>query len=248
MTSFRSAAIAAIVLATSTGLAIAQHQEDHAVHHEAQATTPAAPASQGGMPTQGEDEDQDQAGMIGPGMMGGGMMGGGMMGPGTMGGGMMGRGMMGPGMMGGAGMAPMMRMMQGMTEMMQGMMQMMQTSGQPSARPGMMPGAMMEGRLATLKTELGITDAQLPQWNAFADALRARMTAMQGMRAQMMPQGTTASWPDRLAQHERRLSAHLDAMKAMEGPVKALWDSLSAEQRRKAEELMPGPMGMMGRM
>ena len=99
-----------------------------------------------------------------------------------------------------------------------------------------------------MKTELGITDAQLPQWNAFADAMRARMTAMQGMRAQMMQQDKTASWPERLAQHEQRLSAHLDAMKAMEGPVKALWDSLSDEQRRKAEELMPGPMGMMGGM
>jgi hypothetical protein len=238
MIAFRSAAIAAIVLVTSAGLATAQTQEDHAVHHETQAATPAAPASQGGMQTQDQDEDQDQAGMMGPGMMGGGMMGGGMMGP----------ALAGPGMMGGSGTAPMMRMMQGMTEMMQGMMQMMQAMGQPMARPGVMPGAMMEGRLATLKAGLGITDAQLPQWNTFADALRARVTAIQGMRAKMMPQGTTASWPDRLAQHERRLSAHLDAMKAMEGPVKALWDSLSAEQRRKAEELMPGPMGMMGMM
>ena len=238
MTPFRSAAIAAIALVASTGFAVAQSQEDHAVHHEAQATAPTPPAPQGGMPTQGGDEDQDQAGMMGGGMMGGGMMSRGMMGP----------GMMGPGMMGGGGMAPMMRMMQGMTEMMQGMMQMMQATGQPSARPGMVPGAMMEGRLASLKTDLGITDTQLPQWNAFTDALRARVTAMQGMRGQMMPQGTTASWPDRLAQHEQRLSAHLDAMKAMEGPVKALWDSLSAEQQRKAEEQMPGPMGMMGRM
>ncbi len=242
MTPFRSAAIAAIVLAASTGLAVAQTEEDHAVYHEAQATTPAASAPQGGAQTQDQDEDQDQAGM-----MGGGMMGGGMMGSGMMGGGMKGPGVTGPGMMGG-GTAPMMRMMQGMTEMMQGMMQMMQATAQPVARPGMMPGAMMEGRLATLKTELGITDAQLPQWNAFADALRARMTAMQGMRAQMMQQDRTASWPERLAQHEQRLSAHLDAMKAREGPVKALWDSLSAEQQRKAAEQMPGPMGTMGRM
>ena len=212
MKPFRSAAIAAIALVASTGFAVAQNQEDHAVHHEAQATAPTPPAPQGGMPTQGEDDDQDQAGMMG------------------------------------GGMAPMMRMMQGMTEMMQGMMQMMQATGQPSARPGMVPGAMMEGRLASLKTDLGITEAQLPQWNAFANALRARVTAMQVMRGQMMPQGTTASWPDRLARHEQRLSAHLDAMKAMEGPVKALWDSLSAEQQRKAEEQMPGPMGMMGMM
>ena len=228
MTPFRSATIAAIVLAASTGLAVAQTQEGHAAHHEAQATTPAVPGSQGDTQTLDQDEDQDQGGAMGPGMMG--------------------RGMMGPGMMGGGGMAPMMRMMQGMTEMMQGMMQMMQASNQPVARPGIMPGAMMEGRLDTLKTELGITDAQLPQWNAFADAMRARMTAMQGMRVQMMKQDKTASWPERLAQHEKRLSAHLDAMKAMEGPVKALWDSLSAEQRRKAEDLMSGPMGMMGRM
>ncbi len=228
MTPFRGAAFAAIALAASTGLAIAQTPADQAAHHEAQATAPGASAPRNGMQAQDQDEDNDQAGM----------MGGGMKGPGVP----------GPGMMGGGGTAPMMRMMQGMTEMMQGMMQMMQATGQPVARPGMMPGAMMEGRLDTLKTELGITEAQLPQWNAFADALRARMTAMQGMRAQQMQQGATASWPERLAHHERRLSAHLDAMKAMEGPVKALWDSLSAEQQRKAEDLMPGPMGMMGRM
>ena len=31
----------------------------------------------------------------------------------------------------------------------------------------------VEGRLAFLKTELKITDAQLPLWNAVADAVRA---------------------------------------------------------------------------
>jgi len=36
----------------------------------------------------------------------------------------------------------------------------------------MMPSEHVEGRIAFLKTELKITDAQLPQWNAFADALR----------------------------------------------------------------------------
>jgi hypothetical protein len=38
---------------------------------------------------------------------------------------------------------------------------------------GMQPGQHIEGRLAFLKTELKITDAQAPQWNAYADALRA---------------------------------------------------------------------------
>ncbi len=42
--------------------------------------------------------------------------------------------------------------------------------------PGMMMcrmGEHVEGRLAYLKAELKITDAQTPQWNAFADAYRA---------------------------------------------------------------------------
>ena len=237
MISFRSAAIAAIILATSTGLAIAQTQVDHAAHHEAPAATPAAPGSQGGMRTQDQDEDQDQAGMMGPGMMGGGAFGPGFMG----------QGMMGQGWAGRGGTAPMMQMMQGMTQMMQGMMQMMQGAGWHGGQYGVVPGAMTDSRLAAMKAQLGISDAQLPQWTAFADAMRARVKAMQAMRSQMMQQGAPAGWPDRLAQHEQRLSAHLDSMKAMEGPTRALWDALSDEQRRKAQTLMPGPMGMMGR-
>ena len=192
-----------------------------------------------GMATQQPpDDDDDDDSAVAPGVMGG----RGMMGQGMMGQGMMGQGM-GGGMMG-QGMRPMMQMMQGMMQMMQGMMQMME---HPPARPamhGMMPGRFVEGHLAALKAELGITQAQEPQWNAFAEAMRARVKAMQDMRGQMMQQGPTASWPDRIAQHERRLSARLDALKAMEGPTKALWDALSDQQRHKAEGLMPGPMGM----
>jgi hypothetical protein len=44
----------------------------------------------------------------------------------------------------------------------------------------------IEGRLAFLKTELKITDAQLPLWNAFAQALRDNATAMQTMPHAMM--------------------------------------------------------------
>ena len=172
MITFRTAAIAAIILAASAGFAVAQTDEGQDAHHDAQAAAQGTPASQVGLPAQ--DEDEDQAGTFGPGFMGPGMMGGGAYGPGFMGPGMMGQGMMGQGWAGRGGTAPMMQMMQGMTQMMQGMTQMMQGAGQPGARFGMMPGAMMEARIAAMKTELGITDAQLPQWNAFVDAMRSR--------------------------------------------------------------------------
>ena len=247
MITFRNAAIAAIILAASAGFAIAQTDEGQDAHHDAQAAAQGMPAAQAGLPAQ----DEDDAGTFGPGFMGPGMMGGGGFGPG-----MMGQGMMGQGAWGRGGMAPMMQMMQGMTQMMQGMMQMMQGAGQPGPRSGMMPGAMMDARIAAMKTELGITDAQLPQWNAFVDAMRARMTAMGAMRQQMMQQRGAASWPDRLTRHEQRLSAHLEAMKAMETPTRALWDALSrraAAQGRDADARPdghdgPGRLGLMGRM
>ena len=181
-----------------------------------------------------QEDEEDDATPTAPWMMGRGMGGGwGMMGgPG---------GMSGPGMAGGE--RPMMQMMHGMMQMMQGMMQMMAHRPGGFAGRGMMPGMFVEEHLAAMKTELGITAAQESQWNAFADAVRTRARAVRGMRAQMMQQGPEASWPDRLAQHERRLTERLDGLKAMEGPTKALWDALSDQQRRKAEAMMPGPMG-----
>jgi len=41
----------------------------------------------------------------------------------------------------------------------------------------------VEGRLAFLKTELKITDAQLPLWNAFAEAARGNAKAIEGGRS-----------------------------------------------------------------
>jgi hypothetical protein len=55
------------------------------------------------------------------------------------------------------------------------MMHIMQSMGMMS--PGMMGMGMIErveGRIAFLRAELKITDAQTNAWNAFADALRAK--------------------------------------------------------------------------
>src|SRR5690349_5937854 len=61
-----------------------------------------------------------------------------------------------------AGMADMMRMMQSMHANMMG----------PSIR-GMGMTERVEGRIAFLRAELKITDAQTSAWNSFADSLRA---------------------------------------------------------------------------
>ena len=130
------------------------------------------------------------------------------------------------------------------------MQQMMERMGQMGREEmggamGMMRFDHIEGRIAFLRAELGITDAQQPQWNAFAEALRTQASTMRTMHAQMMQGGMPINWLDRLTRHERMLSARLDAMKAIEGPARALYGVLSPEQQSKADNLMSRPMGGM---
>ena len=126
---------------------------------------------------------------------------------------------------------------------MMGMMRMMM------GRDGMsMMGAMarhVEGRLAFLKTELKITDAQLPLWNAVADAMRANAKTMGDMAGGMMGGSQTATLPDKLAMREKMMTAHLEALHKFKAAVDPLYAALSEEQKKTADELLAGPMGMM---
>ena len=134
-----------------------------------------------------------------------------------------------------------MRMM-GCMGQMAPMMGMMMEHGAAASPMGMMMFDHIEGRIAFLKAELGITPAQEPQWNAFADALRANAKKMQERRQAMMGKEMPTTWPDRMMLHERMLQARLDALKTIEGPAKALYEALSPEQQKKADELMGHPM------
>jgi hypothetical protein len=145
---------------------------------------------------------------------------------------------MGSGMMGQSGPTG---MMDGGTGQMMSMMRDMMTM--LSAQNGMMVSH-AEGRIAALKTDLGITEAQTPQWDRFAGALRAMAESMNGMYGQMMQPGTKAL-SVRLAAQEQRLSAHLASLKALKDALGPLYASLSEGQKKIADGLMIGPMGMM---
>src|SRR6516165_5075729 len=139
----------------------------------------------------------------------------------------------GPGMQGGGmPMRGMMRMMMGEDEM-----------------PGMRMMAAMaghvEGRLAFLKTELKITDAQLPLWNAVADAIRTNAKSMSEMSGGMMGASQAATLPEKLALREKMMTAHLEALRKFKAAVEPLYAELSDEQKKTADELLIGPMGMM---
>jgi hypothetical protein len=124
---------------------------------------------------------------------------------------------------------------------MMGMMQMMGANGMA------MMAEHVEGRIAFLKAELKITDAQLPPWNAFAQAMRDNAAAMRGMMqgGMMMGMGQDGTMPDKLAAREKLLAARLDAIRKLRAAAEPLYGTLSADQKKTADEIMVSPMGMM---
>jgi hypothetical protein len=61
----------------------------------------------------------------------------------------------------------------------------------------------------------------------------------------MMQYGPAATLPARLERREAMLSAHLGRVKTLKEALDPLYASLSAEQKKIADSIMIGPMGMM---
>ncbi len=157
---------------------------------------------------------------------------------GTMGAGAMQPGMMQPGMMSGG-------MMSG------SMMPMMGGAGMPmmmGPMPRMMAPERIEGRVAFLKAELEITQAQEPLWDAFAQVLRANARAMIDMRGAMMPaeDATPGGLLARIDAHEQMLAARLESLRRLKAAIKPLYAAFDDAQKRTADDLiMVGPMAHM---
>jgi hypothetical protein len=57
--------------------------------------------------------------------------------------------------------------------------------------------------------------------------------------------GSAASLPERLDQHEQLMAAQLDAIRSMNKALKPLYAAFSEDQKKTADQLFWGPMGMM---
>jgi hypothetical protein len=134
---------------------------------------------------------------------------------------MMDRGMMGGGMMG------MMRMM--------------------AECPMMMGGDIAShavGRIAFLKAELSITDAQKAVWDAYAAAIAKNLQGMQATRTTMMKMMEAKSPVERLDNQIAAMEGRVAALKEIKPALAALYAALSDEQKKKADQLLTG-MGCM---
>ncbi len=180
-----------------------------------------------------------------------------------------------------------------MDSMMQDMMSGKDMSGHMQKMQAMMHHMMsmmashVDDRLSSLKTDLKITDAQLPLWDSFADALRSAAKSMEtthhekpqasaekpastksgsdnsypdagaikksespspaegAMHSETMQASASEGLPARLEDHEKRLTMHLAALKAIRATLDPLYASFNDEQKKIADGLMIGPMGVM---
>jgi hypothetical protein len=120
--------------------------------------------------------------------------------------------------------------------------------------PGMMRGGMMgtkfdpaaraDQRLSRLKTDLKITAEQEPLWQAFAD--KARSEAGQGFKAMReQAQDATLTAPERMSRMAEVMKQRIGAMESVNESFKRLYDGLTPEQKKAADQSM-GRWGQMG--
>jgi hypothetical protein len=132
-----------------------------------------------------------------------------------------------------------------MSEMPTGMMAMM---GANCPMMGMMRGtdtsAFPEGRIAFLKAELGITDAQKSAWEAYAAALKKNLEGMQATRQTMMKVMQATSPVERVDARISMMESRLSTLKDIKPVLGTLYNGLTDDQKKKADQLLIG-MGCM---
>ena len=86
-------------------------------------------------------------------------------------------------------------------------------------------------------------------WNAFAETLRANAKKLGEMRSSMMPQAGAGQQKaptiiERVESQERWMQARLDGTRTMKTALSKLYETLSDDQKKSANELLAPHMGM----
>ncbi len=103
----------------------------------------------------------------------------------------------------------------------------------------------IDGRLAFLKAELKITDAQNAAWDKVAAAVRASTESMvDRMKSVFAGDQKDTTLPQRLDIQEQFMTARLDEIKQVKSALTDLYAVLSDDQKKEADNLVLPMMGM----
>jgi periplasmic protein CpxP/Spy len=108
---------------------------------------------------------------------------------------------------------------------------------QPRHHARMLPGQLVDGRIAFLKAELKITPAQETQWQQVATAMRENANALDHTITTVREQRGIADAVQRLTLREQFAKVRAENDARLVTAFKPLYASLSSEQQQIANEL-----------
>lgn len=106
------------------------------------------------------------------------------------------------------------------------------------AGPGMMPGQLVDGRIAFLKAELKITPQQETQWQSVAEAMRQNANELDQTISNARQQRGTMDAVQRLTIREQFDKVRTENDERLLSAFKPLYDNLSPEQQQIANHLV----------
>lgn len=96
----------------------------------------------------------------------------------------------------------------------------------------------IEQRITQLHAELKVTPEQESKWNSVAQAMRDNAASMNKLVTQHGQQGpTTMTAVDELDANQQFAQAHLDGLKNFTSAFKSLYDSMSDQQKKNADQV-----------
>ena len=117
------------------------------------------------------------------------------------------------------------------------------TSPAPAAAPpaGSAPSAATQAavdqRIRALQSQLGITEAQMPLWSAFTQAMRDNAAATDALFTQRAGAVATMSAPDNMHSYAQIARSYADNTERLATAFDSLYASLSDTQKQAADTL-----------
>jgi len=108
---------------------------------------------------------------------------------------------------------------------------------QTSPAPPASPQSAADQRIQALRAQLHITDAQAPQWNAFAQAMRDNATSTDVLFRQRASAAATMSALDNMKSYAKVARAYADNTEALATAFEALYGVLSDQQKQAVDTL-----------
>ena len=110
-----------------------------------------------------------------------------------------------------------------------------QPQAKPKSKRAHSPTERVEARIKSLHERLKITPAQETQWNAFAQVMRDNAQHMQSLIEKRRQNSGTMNAVDDLRSYQEVADAHAQGLDKMIPAFQALYDTMSAEQKKNAD-------------